>query len=181
MDRPAVIRSASSAALVLAVTIAALLGLPALVAAQAAERVAPVTGTGVATSSTSATRVASLARAIVPVLPAAPKPVREAAGKATSSTVRGASESAQLQSLLASLKSRYKYLGGVTVTIGRTPGGYQAVSYYTAGRIVVSPKHRASLSRIMNHEIWHIIDWRDNGRIDWRESVPPRNASSYLK
>jgi hypothetical protein len=26
----------------------------------------------------------------------------------------------------------------------------------------------------MAHEIWHIIDWRDNGRIDWGENVPPR-------
>jgi len=64
------------------------------------------------------------------------------------------------------------------VTMGNA-SGYQAVAYYTSGRIVISPKHTASLQRILSHEIWHIIDWRDNGRIDWRESVPPANASRF--
>jgi len=58
------------------------------------------------------------------------------------------------------------------VSIGRTPGGYQAVCYFKSGRILVSPTHTASLRTIMNHEVWHIIDWRDNGRIDWGEAVP---------
>jgi hypothetical protein len=89
------------------------------------------------------------------------------------------SELAQATSILASLKAKYpRYLGGVTVSIGNA-SGYQAVAYYTSGRIVISPKHTASLSRILNHEIWHIIDWRDNGRIDWRESVPPAGASRF--
>jgi len=83
--------------------------------------------------------------------------------------------------ILANLKGTYKYLDGVTVTIGKTPGGYQAVSYYTVGRIVISPKHTASIQRILSHEIWHIIDWRDNGKINWRESVPPKNAADYRK
>ena len=65
--------------------------------------------------------------------------------------------------------------------MGKTPGGYQAVSYYTRGRILISTTHTVSISRILAHEIWHIIDWRDNGKIDWRESVPPHNASDYLK
>ena len=52
--------------------------------------------------------------------------------------------------------------------------GYQAIAYYTSGRIVISRSHKASLSRIINHEIWHIIDYRDNGKIDWGEHVPPR-------
>jgi len=85
------------------------------------------------------------------------------------------------RSVLSSLKARYRYLDGVTVSIGKTPGGYQAVSYYTRGRILISPTHRATITRILKHEIWHIIDWRDNGKIDWRESVPPRNAADYLK
>jgi hypothetical protein len=91
----------------------------------------------------------------------------------------GTSELAQAQSILASLKSRYpRYLSGVTVTMG-SARGYQAISYYTSGRIVISPTHRASLERILAHEIWHIIDWRDNGRIDWGERVPPSNAASF--
>jgi hypothetical protein len=58
------------------------------------------------------------------------------------------------------------------VKIGTTPGGAQAVAFYKSGRIVISPTHRASLSVILNHEAWHIIDWRDNHRIDWGENVP---------
>jgi hypothetical protein len=99
-------------------------------------------------------------------------------GTPVSASPRG-SELAQAQSILASLRAKYpRYLSGVTVSIGNA-SGYQAVAYYTSGRIVISPSHKASLSRILNHEIWHIIDWRDNGRIDWRESVPPANASSF--
>jgi hypothetical protein len=88
-------------------------------------------------------------------------------------------DAARAKAILASLKARYpRYLSGVTVSMGNA-SGYQAVAYYTSGRIVISPKHKASLERILDHEIWHIIDWRDNGRIDWREKVPPANASAY--
>ena len=92
-----------------------------------------------------------------------------------------ASDLSTAQSVLASLKAKYRYLDGVTVEMGKTPGGYQAVSYYTRGRILISTTHTVSISRILAHEIWHIIDWRDNGKIDWRESVPPHNAADYLK
>jgi hypothetical protein len=103
--------------------------------------------------------------------------VKRTASPASAST-RG-TESQQAQAILNSLKAQYpRYLSGVTVSIGNA-SGYQAVAYYTSGRIVISPSHKASLSRILNHEVWHIIDWRDNGRIDWRESVPPANASSF--
>ncbi|MDO8915939.1 MAG: hypothetical protein Q7W16_07655 [Coriobacteriia bacterium] len=98
---------------------------------------------------------------------------------AKTAKISGGSELTQAQSILASLRSRYpRYLSGATVSIGSAKG-YQAISYYTSGRIVISPTHRASLERILAHEIWHIIDWRDNGRIDWGERVPPSNAASY--
>lgn len=84
----------------------------------------------------------------------------------------GTSELAKAQSILAGLISRYPILQGSTVTIGTTPNNYQAVCYYKSGRIIVSPTHKSSLSTILNHEVWHIIDWRDNGVIDWGESVP---------
>ncbi len=83
-------------------------------------------------------------------------------------------ELAKARSILAGLIAQHPILKGTTVTIGTTPGGYQAVAYYKSGRIVISSKHTASLSVILNHEIWHIIDWRDNGRIDWGENIPPR-------
>jgi hypothetical protein len=111
--------------------------------------------------------------------------VRKVASTTTAAkSVSVASSSSDLstaRSVLASLKATYKYLDGVTVEMGTTPGGYQAVSYFTRGRILISTRHTASISRILKHEIWHIIDWRDNGKIDWRESVPPHNAADYFK
>lgn len=83
-------------------------------------------------------------------------------------------ELAQAKAILAGLTARYPILAGTAVSFGSTPGGYQAVAYYQSGRIVVNPNHTASLSTILNHEVWHIIDWRDNGQIDWGENVPPR-------
>jgi putative cell wall-binding protein len=50
--------------------------------------------------------------------------------------------------------------------------GYQAITYYMSGKIVISPSHTADLTRIVNHEIYHVVDWRDNGKIDWGENIP---------
>jgi hypothetical protein len=112
----------------------------------------------------------------IPVAVAVPdKPRTSDSG--TSPTVRsdgGTDETAQARAILAGLIAQHPILAGTTVSFGTTPGGYQAVAYYQSGRIVVSPNHTASLSTILNHEIWHIIDWRDNGQIDWGENVPPR-------
>jgi hypothetical protein len=86
---------------------------------------------------------------------------------------------ATTQSILNELKANYpRYLNAATVQYG-TANGYQAICYYTASRIVVNPKHTDTLARILNHEVWHIIDWKDNGRIDWGENIPPANAASY--
>lgn len=82
-------------------------------------------------------------------------------------------ELATARSILAQKIARYPILKGTTVEFGDARG-YQAIAYYTSGRIVISRTHTASLDRIISHEIWHVIDWRDNGRIDWGESVPPR-------
>jgi hypothetical protein len=73
----------------------------------------------------------------------------------------------------------YPILRGATVEVGDTKGNAQAICYYKSGRIIINPNHTVSLERIINHEIWHIIDWRDNGRIDWGESVPPSNAADF--
>jgi len=95
---------------------------------------------------------------------------------ATTTTARVAasstgSELSKARSLLAAQIARHPVLKGSTVEFGDARG-YQAICYYRGGRIVISPKHTASLDRIINHEVWHIIDWRDNGRIDWGENVP---------
>ncbi len=92
----------------------------------------------------------------------------------TTSTRRssGGSDLSRARAILRSLIAAHPILAGSTVSIGATPGGYQAVCYYKSGRIRVSPTHTAPLRTIMNHEVWHIIDWRDNGHIDWGEDVP---------
>jgi hypothetical protein len=81
------------------------------------------------------------------------------------------SELSRARALLAAQIRRHPILKGTTVTFGNAHG-YQAIAYYTSGRIVISPNHTASLSRIISHEVWHVIDWRDNGKIDWGERVP---------
>jgi hypothetical protein len=159
--------------------------IPPTVADPKALAAPPVTATAVITAkiATVATRPAtkrsSTKRAAVT------SAVRKVASTTTAAkSVSVASSSSDLstaRSVLASLKATYKYLDGVTVEMGTTPGGYQAVSYFTRGRILISTRHTASISRILKHEIWHIIDWRDNGKIDWRESVPPHNAADYFK
>ena len=96
--------------------------------------------------------------------------------KAEKSSTRTASTStselAQAKSILAGLIARYPILQGSTVSFGTTPNNYQAVCYYKTGKILISSSHTVSLSTILNHEVWHIIDWRDNGVIDWGENVP---------
>lgn len=82
-------------------------------------------------------------------------------------------ELSQARSILAGYIARYPILSGTTVTFGDARG-HQAICYYKSGRIVISSSHTSSLERIIGHEIWHVIDWRDNGVIDWGENVPPR-------
>jgi len=97
------------------------------------------------------------------------------------STADNAAEDARYaDTVLEDLKATYTYLDGVTVSIGTTPRGEQAVAYYTNGQILISPAHTASIDTILAHEIWHIIDWRDNGRLDWGEDLPPDNSSAYV-
>lgn len=89
------------------------------------------------------------------------------------SVKRGGGESDRAQQLLNGYIRKYPILRGTTVSFGDARG-YQAIAYYQSGRIVISKNHSASLERIIGHEIWHVIDWRDNGRIDWGENVPPK-------
>ncbi len=97
---------------------------------------------------------------------------------AASGTAATDSKLRRAKAILARQVARYPILRGTTVEIGDAKG-YQAISYYKSGRIVISPSHRASLERIIAHEIWHIIDWRHNNRIDWGENIPPKNASRF--
>lgn len=103
-----------------------------------------------------------------------------------SSAVRVASESESPETrraseILTELKASHSHLDGVSVSIGTTPKGEEAVAYYTDGEIVINSTHSVDMETILAHEIWHIIDWRDNGRLDWGEDLPPLNASVYYR
>jgi hypothetical protein len=102
----------------------------------------------------------------------AKKTSSKSTSSSTSSSSSGTSDLAKAQSILAGLIAKYPILKGSVVTIGSTPNNYQAVCYYKSGKIVINPNHTASLSTILRHEVGHIIDWRDNGVIDWGESIP---------
>ena len=108
----------------------------------------------------------------------APAAVPYAAGSATRGT---ADDARQATAILGDLKAGYRYLDGVTVSMGRTPHGEEAVAYYTEGRIVISPTHSADIATILRHEIWHVIDWRDNRRLDWAENLPPGDSYRYAR
>ncbi len=102
-------------------------------------------------------------------------PIRAAVSAAGSSvrSRRGStgSELSKARALLAAQIAAHPILKGTTVEFGDARG-YQAIALYQSGRIIISPSHSASLERIITHEVWHVIDWRDNGRIDWGENVP---------
>ncbi len=107
-------------------------------------------------------------------------PVSRATGASHSPETPSAADARRANELVTNLAQTYRHLDGVTVTVGETPDHEQAIAYYTQGRIVLSPAHTATVDEIIAHEIWHVIDWRDNGRIDWGEDLPPSNASDYL-
>jgi len=92
-----------------------------------------------------------------------------------------AAEERRAQEALSGLSAKYEYLEGVSVIIGRTPNGEEAVAYYTEGRIVIDVAHSVSIDAILEHEVWHVIDWRDNGRIDWGEDLPPADSALYVQ
>jgi hypothetical protein len=101
-------------------------------------------------------------------------------GSASQSATDAREDTRKADQILGELRTKYRYLDGVTVMIGVTPRDEQAVAYYTTGVIVISRTHTVSIDRILAHEIWHIIDWRDNGHLDWQENLPPSNTSVYV-
>lgn len=92
-----------------------------------------------------------------------------------------AQDEARAQRIFGQLAEKYRLLDDVTITMGVTPNDEEAVAYYTDGQIVINRAHSVSVDEILAHEVWHIIDWRDNGCIDWAEDLPPNNSDAYLK
>jgi len=93
------------------------------------------------------------------------------ASSSGSSSSNSGSDLTKAQAILNRYIAKYPILAGSTVKFGDAKG-YQAICYYRSGRIVISPTHTASLERIIAHEVGHILDWRDNGVIDWGENIP---------
>ena len=101
------------------------------------------------------------------------------ASRAETTAANPTAEAKKATEILDGLKSKYRGLEGVTVRMGSTPNHEQAVAYYTQSEIVISPEHSATLEEILAHEVWHVIDWRDNGRLDWGENLPPADPARY--
>jgi hypothetical protein len=135
-------------------------------------RLAPAAGTVKVAAPESPLRSAMTARRTTTTIARAAAPTAPTRTSRTTAYTSG-SELSKARSILSGYVARYPILAGASVSFGDARG-YQAICYYKSGRIVISASHSASLERIIGHEIWHIIDWRDNGKIDWGENVPPR-------
>ena len=125
-----------------------------------------------ALTAASATRTATPIVVVAPKV-SAPRAARTSSSSSGTGSTGSTASTGDPQAILAGYIARYPILAGATVSYGDAKGA-QAIAYYKSGRIVISPSHTASLERIIAHEIWHIIDWRDNGVIDWGENVPPK-------
>ena len=97
----------------------------------------------------------------------------------TQPAVDTAAEQKRVDELMATYARRISGLDGIHVTMGQTPQGEEAVAYYTANQIVIDTEHKVDIEKILAHEIWHIVDFRDNGRLDWGEDLPPVNSRDY--
>lgn len=115
------------------------------------------------------------------VSPAPGSSAAEGAARGTAAGIQDAGDSRLANKVLSDLKATYRHLDGVAVSLGATPNGEEAVAYYTDGRIVISSTHSVDVATILRHEIWHIVDWRDNGRMDWGENLPPSNPHVYVQ
>lgn len=140
-------------------------------------------------SSTASFATASTSKRTASIAPAATqvkttrvmtsRPATSGTKTATSSTSTTTTKQQEAQRLLNNMIAQYPVLKGTTVEFGDAKG-YQAIAYYTSGRIIISSTHKASLSAIIEHECWHIIDYRSHGKITWGENIPPSNWKEYV-
>lgn len=80
-----------------------------------------------------------------------------------------AGKAALAQALLNAEIAKNPILVGTTIKIQECPNDWQACAWYKRGEIWVDPDHRAPLERIISHEVAHIIDWREDGDIDYND------------
>lgn len=100
---------------------------------------------------------------------------------AASTSARATADVLLARREIGRLATVFQHLDDVRVSVGATPDGAQAVAYYSRGSIVISPDHDEPVEVLLAHELWHIVDWRDDGQLDWGENVPPAEASAYLR
>lgn len=92
----------------------------------------------------------------------------------TSSTTPGSTDDLRFaQSVINYYITACPILTGTVAEFGDTYG-YQAISLGASKKIRLNPNHTVDTRVLIDHEIWHIYDYVDNGRMDWGESVPPR-------
>jgi hypothetical protein len=77
------------------------------------------------------------------------------------------SKLARAQQILAFQIAKNPILIGTNVYIKDCSNNWQACAFYQAGIILIDPDHKASLEEIISHECNHIIDWRQDGDIDY--------------
>lgn len=80
-----------------------------------------------------------------------------------------AMEQKRAEQILASYIAKYPILKGVKIYVRDCPNNWQGCAYYTKGIILVDPDHTASLEAIIAHEVKHIIDWREDHKIDYND------------
>lgn len=80
-----------------------------------------------------------------------------------------AAEQKRAEQILNAFILKYPILKGVKIYVKDCPNNWQGCAYYTKGIILIDPDHTAPLERIIEHEIKHIIDWREDYDIDYND------------
>ncbi len=91
-------------------------------------------------------------------------PVRSGEAKAVQGKL------AQAQQILDIQIRKNSILKGTSIYIRDCPNSWQGCAFYELGIIWIDPDHKASLEQIIIHECNHIIDWREDGDIDYDDS-----------
>ncbi len=89
--------------------------------------------------------------------------------KSSKKVVSVSSEQARARRILAKYIARYPILKGTQIYVRQCPYNWQGCAYYKKGVILIDPDHTAPLEKIIAHEVRHIIDWREDHKIDYND------------
>lgn len=82
---------------------------------------------------------------------------------------RIAYEQRRAEQILSYYIKKYPILAGVKIYVRDCPNNWEGCAYYTKGIILVDPDHKHTLEEIIAHEVRHIIDWREDNKIDYND------------